>query len=179
MDSVTGTSYARNWEVTMATQLASVTQGIPTEVAEHLQRHHVITLSTSSFTGMPHADTVVYVSDSRSILFFAGEDSQMMRNINDSKRVSFTVDDYTVDWRKVRELQGVGRCQEVPASRDAAVRELYASKFGQASPRPPGIPHAIIPIEMHFVDYDYAKVAGEALAIRRTFQPSPARSCSR
>ena len=47
----------------MTTQVASITQGMPGEVIEHLKRHHVITLSTSSFTGMPHADTVVYVND--------------------------------------------------------------------------------------------------------------------
>src|SRR5580692_7191680 len=68
-------------EVIMSADTASVTRGIPGEVREHLQRHHVVTLSTSSFTGMPHADTVVYASDSRSIFFFAGEGTQMLRNI--------------------------------------------------------------------------------------------------
>jgi nitroimidazol reductase NimA-like FMN-containing flavoprotein (pyridoxamine 5'-phosphate oxidase superfamily) len=74
-----------------------VTQGIPAEVMEHLRRHHVITLSTTSFTGMPQADTVVYMSDARSIFFFAGAETQMLRNIKDSRRVSFTIDDYTTD----------------------------------------------------------------------------------
>jgi uncharacterized protein YhbP (UPF0306 family) len=154
----------------MTTQLANVYTGIPGEVAEHLERHHVITLSTSSFTGMPHADTVVYVSDARGIFFFAGENTQMMRNINDSNRVSFTVDDYTVDWRKVRELQGVGRCQPVPPEYDAIGWSLYLAKYGEQALRPAGIMYTIIPMEMHFVDYDYAKVTGAPLAIRRTFQ---------
>lgn len=150
----------------MATQVTSVTQGMPEEVVEYLQRHHVITLSTSSFTGMPHADTVVYANDSHSIFFFAGEGSQMLRNIKDSRRVSFTIDDYTIDWRKVRELQGVGRCLPVPHVQDDAAWPLYLSKFGQGSARPPGIHHAIVPNEMHFVDYDYALVAGHAAQIR-------------
>jgi nitroimidazol reductase NimA-like FMN-containing flavoprotein (pyridoxamine 5'-phosphate oxidase superfamily) len=154
----------------MTTQLASVTQGIPGEVVEHLDRHHVITVSTSSFTGMPHADTVVYVNNARAIFFFVGEGTQMLRNIQDSKRVSFTVDDYTVDWRKVRELQGVGRCEPVPFEQDAASWELYVSKYGPDAIRPPGVLHAIIPMEMHFVDYDYAVVTGQPQAIRRTFQ---------
>jgi general stress protein 26 len=154
----------------MTTQVASVIQGIPAEVVGHLERHHVITLSTSSFTGMPHADTVVYASDSRSIFFFVGEGTQMLRNIQDSKRVSFTVDDYTVDWRKVRELQGVGRCERVWAEHDAAVWSLYVSKYGPGAIRPPGLMHVIIPMEMHFVDYDYAVVTGQPVAIRRTFQ---------
>ena len=153
-----------------ATNLTSATRGIPAEVMTHLHRHHVITLSTSSFTGMPHADTVVYVSDARSIFFFAGEGTQMLRNIKDSRRVSFTIDDYTVDWRKVRELQGVGRCLPATGLQEGDAWSAYLSKFGPDSARPPGILHAITPNEMHFVDYDYAKVAGETSAIRRTFQ---------
>jgi nitroimidazol reductase NimA-like FMN-containing flavoprotein (pyridoxamine 5'-phosphate oxidase superfamily) len=152
------------------TSLASNTRDIPIEVVEHLRRHHVITLSTSSFTGMPHADTVVYVSDPRSIFFFVGEGTQMLRNIKDSRHVSFTVDDYTVDWRKVRELQGVGRCERVPAERDGAVWAMYLSKFGQAAARPAGVMHSLVPREVHFVDYDYATVTGQATQIRRTFQ---------
>ena len=104
----------------MTTQAASITQGMPGEVIEHLKRHHVITLSTSSFTGMPHADTVVYVNNANSIFFFATDGTQMLRNIRDSRHVSFTVDDYTVDWRKVRELQGVGRCRPAMEEQAAA-----------------------------------------------------------
>ncbi len=149
----------------MATEVSTVTRGIPGEVVEYLNRHHVITLSTSSFTGMPHADTVVYMNDEKSIFFFAGEGTQMLRNIKDSRHVSFTIDDYTIEWRKVRELQGVGRCQ--PADdQDGAAWALYHSKFGQQSARPPGLLHAIVPHEMHFVDYDYAVVAGQAAQVR-------------
>ncbi len=154
----------------MTTQLARVTQGMPGEVTEHLGRHHVITLSTSSFTGMPHADTVVYISDANSIFFFAGEGTQMLRNIKDSRYVSFTVDDYTVDWRKVRELQGVGQCRMATEEQDEGAWSLYLGKFGQASVRPPGLMHVITPGEVHFVDYDYATVTGQAMQIRRTYQ---------
>jgi uncharacterized protein YhbP (UPF0306 family) len=155
----------------MAAEVASVTKGIPAEVVEYLHRHHVVTLSTSSFTGMPHADTVVYVNDSQRIYFFAGEGTQMQRNIRDSWYISFTIDDYTVDWRKVRELQGVGQCQSAVAEHDAIAWSLYQSKFGRGSVRPPGVLHTITPSELHFVDYDYAVVAGQASQIRsRTYQ---------
>jgi len=151
----------------MATETSRVTAGIPAEVVDYLDRHHVITLSTSSFTGMPHADTVVYSSDAHRIFFFfAGEATQMMRNLTDSRRVSFTIDDYTVDWRKVRELQGVGRCQPVSGEDDNLGWSLYLAKFGAESVRPPGILCGIIPNEMHFVDYDYATVAGQVPSIR-------------
>jgi hypothetical protein len=126
------------------TTLTTSTGRIPREAVEHLQRHHVITVSTSSFTGMPHADTVVYASDSNGIFFFVGEGTQMLRNIKDSRHVSFMVDDYTVDWRKVREMQGVGRCQRVPEDHDAAAWALYVSKYGQATKRPSGIMRIIL-----------------------------------
>ena len=154
----------------MTTQVPSITQGMPGEVIEHLGRHHVITLSTSSFTGMPHADTVVYTNDANSIFFVAGEGTQMLRNIRDSRHVSFTVVDYTVDWRKVRELQGVGRCRPATEEQAAVAWSLYLSKFGRESVRPPGPVYAIAPGEMHFVDYDYTAVTEQPLQIRRTFQ---------
>src|SRR5215471_3356024 len=146
----------------MTAEPASVTRGIPGEVVEYLQRHHVITLSTSSFTGMPHADTVIYMNNAHSIYFFAGDGTQMLRNIKDSRRVSFTIDDYTVDWRKVRELQGVGRCLPATGLQEGDAWSAYLSKFGPDSARPPGLLHAIVPSEMHFVDYDYATVTGQA-----------------
>jgi len=127
----------------MTTQVASTTQGMPGEVIEHLGRHHVITLSTSSFTGMPHADTVVYVNNADSIFFVAGEGTQMLRNVKDSRHVSFTVDDYTVDWRKVRELQGVGRCRPATEEQAAVAWSLCLLKFGQEFARPPGVIYVI------------------------------------
>jgi len=154
----------------MTTELTRVARSMPGEVVEHLQRHHVINLSTSSFTGMPHADTAVYISNSRNIFFFASEGTQMLRNIKDSRRVSFTIDEYTVDWRKVRELQGVGRCQPTTEEQDAVAWSLYLSRFGQEYARPPGILHTLVPSEMHFVDYNYAAVPGQASEIRRTYQ---------
>jgi uncharacterized protein YhbP (UPF0306 family) len=155
----------------MTSQVASITERMPGDVIEHLARHHVIIVSTSSFTGTPHADTVVYVNDANSIFFFAIEGTQMLRNIRDGGRVSFTVDDYTVDWRKVRELQGVGRCRPATDAQAAVAWSLYTVKFGPASVRPPGLIYVITPGEVHFVDYDYTAVTGQQqVQIRRTFQ---------
>jgi len=155
----------------MAADVTSVTRFIPDEVAEYLNHHHVITLSTSSFTGIPHADTVVYVNDARSISFFVGEGTKMLRNIKDSRYVSFTIDDYTLDWRKVRELQGVGGCLPATSEQQAAAWSLYLAKYGPESKRPPGVMHTVTPSEMHFVDYDYAVVTGQSAQVRsRVFQ---------
>lgn len=50
-----------------------------------------------------------------------------------------------MDWRKVRELQGVGRCLPATREQDAVAWSLYLSKFGQESTRPPGILHTTTP----------------------------------
>ena len=157
------------------TQELSVTRGLPAEVTEHLRRHHVITLSTTSFTGMPHADTVVYVSDANGIFFFAGEGTQMLRNIKASRWVSFTIDDYTAGWAKVRELQGAGRCLPATAAQDAAAWPLDLAKFGPGFARPPGLLHAIVRSAMHFVDHDHAAVTGSPPgSARRSRSGTPA-----
>jgi hypothetical protein len=142
---------------------------MPAEVMQHLRRHHVITLSTASVTGMPHADTVAYASDADSIFFFAGEGTQLLRNLKVSRWVSFTIDDYTAGWAKVRELQGAGRCLPATAAQDAAAWPLYVAKFGPGFARPPGLLHAIVRSAMHFVDHDHAVVTGQPARIRPTF----------
>src|SRR6202035_3010063 len=103
---------------------------IPSQVLGYLDLHHIITIATSSFTGMPHAATTAYVSSGRG-LFFSMQDAEVtLRNIDANHWASFTVDDYTPDFRKVRELRGVGRSGAVvdPAEQ-AAVMRLFSEKF--------------------------------------------------
>ncbi len=137
----------------------TVERTIPREVVDYLNLHHIITLSTASFTGMPHADTVVFGNDAHRLFFFGLEASILARNIRDNRHVSFTVDDYTTDWRKVRELQGVGRCAAAAAADEATVFELLSAKMGRAYARPQGVLYAVVPHEMHFVDYDYSTLS--------------------
>jgi hypothetical protein len=150
---------------------SEVTRGMPGEVVDYLRLHHIITLSTSSFTGMPHADTVVYTNDGHRMFFSVNEGTQILRNIKDSRRVSFTIDDYTLDWKKVRELQGVGLCQSASNGDHEVATTLFRAKFGDDHELPPGVLHTVTPHEMHFVDFDYAKVmAGTAPVRSRTYQ---------
>jgi hypothetical protein len=143
--------------------VSTLEQAIPREVVGYLGLHHIITLSTASFTGMPHADTVVFGNDDRRLFFYGVEGSVLTRNIRDNRHVSFTVDDYTTDWRKVRELQGVGRCEPAGPGDEALVAEVMRRKMGPAFARPAGVLHAVTPHEMHFVDYDYDSVSPAAL----------------
>jgi uncharacterized protein YhbP (UPF0306 family) len=153
--------------------MAAVQQGIPSEVVSYLGLHHIITLSTSSFTGMPHANTVAFTSDAQRLYFYASADTTLVRNIKDNRRVSFTVDDYTKDWRKVRELQGVGGCDVgSPEDGNLAMTTMRA-KFGDGFTPPNGDLYVIRPFEMHFVDFDYSKVASAPEINRQTFQFTP------
>lgn len=140
------------------------TDTFPNDVVEYLQLHHIITLSTASFTGLPHADTVTYTSDATSIFFGSPTVSTVVQNISDNRYASFTIDDYTTDWRKVRELQGVGSCKVADElGRSQAVR-LFADKFPQLRVDSLGAIFQIRPIEVHFVDYEYSTVATSANA---------------
>jgi len=145
-------------------------QGVmPMGLITYLRLHHVVTVSTSSFTGLPHADTVVYVNDDKRIFFHVMRGTQMHRNITDSRHVSVTIDDYTTDWRKVRELQGVGRCAIAsPEERDIGV-SLFREKFGHHEVLPNGEMYRMLPSELHFVDYDYATVTASAKPLERTY----------
>jgi hypothetical protein len=137
------------------------TMTFPQDVVEYLRLHHIITLSTSSFTGMPHANTVAYANDTEAMYFAALAGSTVVRNIADNKHVSFTIDDYTTDWRKVRELQGVGACGSADLREQACAALLFKRKFARTHVLPIGILHVVRPLEMHFVDYDYRVVTAE------------------
>lgn len=154
--------------------ITTTERGIPTEVSEYLRLHHIITLSTASFTGMPHANTVAYANDDSCIYFRTSPSTQIARNIDDNHYVSFTIDDYTTDWRKVRELQGVGRCSLATDAEQAGSREDFTRKFGDRVVFPPGETFAVRPLEMHFVDYSYDLVPSheglEPEVTSRTFE---------
>ncbi|MGH3788417.1 MAG: cyclic nucleotide-binding domain-containing protein [Pseudonocardiaceae bacterium] len=131
----------------------------PPDVVEYLRLHHIITLSTASFTGLPHANTVAYANDTGALYFAALGGTTVVRNIADNKYVSFTIDDYTTDWRKVRELQGVGACQPADEQEAFDASVLFKGKFARSHVDPVGTIHVVRPIEMHFVDYDYDVVS--------------------
>jgi hypothetical protein len=139
---------------------------MPPEVLSYLDLHHVITLGTASFTGMPHAATIAYASDERGVYFAMPENELTVKNIAANKWASFTIDDYTPDFRKVRELRGVGRSG--PADSEAADwgRFLFSTKLKEMPQESLGNMHLIRPLELHFVDYEYT--AGVAIPMEST-----------
>jgi hypothetical protein len=100
------------------------------EVDTYLRNNHAITLSTSSFTGMPHANTAPYVNDLQFLYFFVRDESILLSNLIENHRAAFTVDEYTPPWRKRRELHGGGTCDPADDQQTARVLELCVKKFG-------------------------------------------------
>ncbi len=128
---------------------------MPPEVLSYLDLHHIITLGTASFTGMPHAATIAYASDENGVYFAMPESELTLKNVAANKWASFTIDDYTPDFRKVRELRGVGRCGLADdLARDRAM-SLFAMKISDMPKETLVNMHLIRPLELHFVDFEY------------------------
>jgi hypothetical protein len=139
---------------------------IPVDVLNYLDLHHIITLGTASFTGMPHAATIAYVSDASGVYFSMSDDELTLKNVAANKWASFTIDDYTPDFRKVRELRGVGRCGAVDESLREHATGLFTSKLAAMPREALRNLHLIRPLELHFVDYEYT--AGVAVPMEST-----------
>jgi hypothetical protein len=70
---------------------------IADQVLAYLRQHHIITLGTASFTGMPHAATIAYASDASGLYFSMPPDQLTVVNIDANHWASFTIDEYTPD----------------------------------------------------------------------------------
>jgi hypothetical protein len=128
---------------------------MPVEVLSYLDLHHIITLGTASFTGMPHAATIAYVSDPSGVYFAMPQDELTLKNVAANRWASFTIDDYTPDFRKVRELRGVGRCGGTDPLETERAMSLFATKLPEMPKESLVNMHLIRPLELHFVDYEY------------------------
>jgi hypothetical protein len=147
---------------------------VPSQVLDYLQLHHIITVATASFTGMPHAATTAYVSDTSGVYFSMRPEELTVRNIDANHFASFTIDDYTPDFRKVRELRGVGRSEPLRApDRVESVLGLFAQKL-------PNVPAEALtnilhvrPLELHFVDFEYTAGVAVPMESSIVYQAAP------
>jgi hypothetical protein len=131
---------------------------IPQQVLDYLRGHHIVTIGTASFTGMPHAATAAYASDTQGLYFSMQPEELTLRNIGANHWASFTIDDYTPDFRKFRELRGVGRSEPVTDEIElTAIDDLLAEKLPALAADPVALVHRIAPLELHFVDFEYTE----------------------
>lgn len=121
------------------------------EVAVYLRDHFSVTLSTTSFTGLPHANTAQYVNNDQQIFFFARENSVLLQNLASNHQIAFTVDDYSPEWQKTRELHGTGTCGIADDACVATAWAIGAEKFGKTLPR--GVLCWLKPSGMYFIEY--------------------------
>ena len=123
------------------------------EVDRYLRSNHAVTLSTSSFTGLPHANTAPYFSDDQRLFFFVRADSILLSNLLGSHHASFTIDEYAPPWQKRRELHGGGPCGVADESHVWGALEACAEKFEGFMPS--GDLWWLEPSGMYFIDYEF------------------------
>jgi uncharacterized protein YhbP (UPF0306 family) len=83
----------------------------PPHVVAYLRERNTLTLATASPAGLPHAATMVYVSDGVALYFCTRPGTTTAHNINENPPVSFAIDEYSADWSKTKGIQGGGECR--------------------------------------------------------------------
>jgi len=73
-------------------------------VLDIMRNHNILTLATLRKDGYPQATTVTYANDGLTIYFCTAPDSQKIKNIRDSNKVSLTIDKDYEDWNKIKGL---------------------------------------------------------------------------
>jgi pyridoxamine 5'-phosphate oxidase-like protein len=121
------------------------------EVESYLRSNHAVTLSTSSFTGLPHANTAPYFSDDQRLFFFVRSESILLSNLLGSHHAAFTIDQYGPPWQKRRELHGGGPCGVADEAQTKGALAACAEKFEGFMPT--GTLWWLEPSGMYFIDY--------------------------
>ena len=80
-------------------------------ILDIIEHERDLTLATVREDGYPQATTVSYASDGLTIYVGTGPDSQKVRNIRHSDKVSLTIDTDYSDWSQIRGLSMGGRAK--------------------------------------------------------------------
>jgi uncharacterized protein YhbP (UPF0306 family) len=112
----------------MATE--TTTPSIPQNVLDFLAEHKKLTLATASTSGVPRAAAFMFVNDGPILYFWTRPETTTAKHIEQNPVVSFSVDDYTDDWSKLKGVQGAGECRTVlNATEITNVVRLFADKY--------------------------------------------------
>jgi uncharacterized protein YhbP (UPF0306 family) len=103
---------------------------VPSDVLDFLKTHNTLTLATASLSGLPHAATMVYVSEGIVLYFATRPDTTTAQHIEQNPSVSFTIDEFGSDWNKAKGIQGSGDGQILLSSGEIArIVGLFQQKF--------------------------------------------------
>ena len=80
-------------------------------ILDIMRSHNILTLATIRADGYPQATTVTYANDGLTIYFVTGPDTQKVKNINKSGKVSLTIDKDYEDWNKIKGLSMTGTAE--------------------------------------------------------------------
>lgn len=136
---------------------------IPDRVLDYLGEHATLTVATVSGAGVPRAASFTYANDGVTLYVWTHPDSTTARNLAQNPVVSFAIDSYSDDWRKIVGLQGTGEARVLlNADEIARVVELFAAKFPSLRPdRPANISFfRITPSEVQLVEGAEEEAAG-------------------
>lgn len=133
-------------------------------ILDLLGQHNILTLATAREDGWPQATTVGYVNDGLTLYVGCGADSQKIRNIKRSNKVSLTIDRDEEDWSRIQGLSMAATAEIVTDQAEIAhVSELMLAKFPQvkAMPEPDWSSLALVKITPKVISVlDYTKGFG-------------------
>ena len=99
-------------------------------ILDQLKTHRNMSLATVRPDGYPQATTVAFANDGLTLYFACDRDSQKVRNLRHSPKVSLTINKDWAGWKKVRGLSmgATAKILERPADTKRALA-LLSRKF--------------------------------------------------
>lgn len=99
-------------------------------ILEQLKTHRIMSLATVRPDGYPQATTVGYANDGLTLYFACDRDSQKVRNLRHTPKVSLTINKDWAHWKKIRGLSmgATAKILERPADTKRALA-LLSRKF--------------------------------------------------
>jgi PPOX class probable F420-dependent enzyme len=99
-------------------------------ILKQLKTNRIMSLATMRPDGYPQATTVTYANDGLTLYFACDRNSQKVRNLRRSPKVSLTINKDTADWKKITGLSmgATAKVLERPADTKRALA-LLSRKF--------------------------------------------------
>jgi nitroimidazol reductase NimA-like FMN-containing flavoprotein (pyridoxamine 5'-phosphate oxidase superfamily) len=99
-------------------------------VLKLLKKHSCMSFATVRADGYPQATTVGYANDGFDLYFCCGRDSQKVRNLGRSDKVSLTIDHDYRKWKKIKGLSMGARARVLSSPREVGrALKLLGRKF--------------------------------------------------
>lgn len=142
---------------------------VPEQVSDFMESRKTLTLATASAAGVPHAATLLYVSDGGTLYVWIRPQSATARCIEQNPVASFAIDEYSDEWRETRGIQGTGEVHTVLSGEEIArIAMLFGDKFPSLSPGASTIGISfcrIEPSELRFIDNSKSRQTGDEFGV--------------